>query len=308
MSEMESRLTEAMKAKARAVEPRDEDAALDSITRRVDVRRHRALMVLGAAAAIAVVIGAIALVRRDDGGSKVNVTTNPSTTVAVPTSSPATVPATSPTTGSTPSSTSTTSPPTTATTLPASFPHVWPLDASAGYATPEEAAHSFFADYLGMTEEQLGQSSRSASYGGAQVEGFPRGPGSARTVVDLVQTSAGWVVVGAQADEIVVDDPLPLGGIEHPMHVSGRSVAFEAQLGLELRPGGSMTVVSTGTAMGGSSDMQPFATTIDPPAGDGPLVLLVFEGDASGAQTYSKVTVILLGAGQGDSASSFASS
>jgi len=83
-------------------------------------------------------------------------------------------------------------------------------------------------------------------------------------------------------------------------------VAFEAQLGIELRASGSMSVVATGTAMGGSSEMQPFDTTISPPPGDGPFVLLVFEGDASGAQSYSKVTVVLLGTGQQGGASASA--
>jgi len=193
------------------------------------------------------------------------------------------------------------------TTLPASFPHVWPLDTAGGSATPEEAAHGFFVDFLGMTEEQLGGTTLDTS-GRATVEGFPRGPGSARTVVDLVQTANGWVVTGARADQIVVDDPSPFGGVSHPMHVSGQSVAFEAQLGLELRTGGSTTVVASGTAMGGSTEMQPFDTTISPPPGDGPFVLLVFEGDASGAQTYAKATVVLIGTGQQDNASASASS
>ena len=46
--------------------------------------------------------------------------------------------------------------------------------------------------------------------------------------------------------------------------------------------------------MGGSTEMQPFSTTITPPSTDQPLVLILFEGDASGAQTYTKATVIPL--------------
>jgi hypothetical protein len=295
-----------MDARASGVEPQDETDALARIEGRLNTNRRRGLVLAGAAAAVFVVAGALVLLARGDDKQQVNLGTDSSSSPTSATSTTSGPVITATTLAPTTSSTATTEPGPT-TTLPASFPHVWPLDAAGGFATPADATHSFFAGYLGMTQEQLGATTLDPS-GRATVEGFARGPGSARTVVGLVQTTNGWVVIGANADQIVVDDPLPFGGVSHPMHVSGQSVAFEAQLGLELRSGGSMTVVATGTAMGGSSEMQPFDTTISPPAGDGPFVLLVFEGDASGAQSYSKVTVVLIGVGQQVDASASASS
>ena len=302
MNEIESRLAEAMRARADAVEPHDEDAALGAIARRVNARRNRAFVVLGVAAAIAVVVGAVALLRRDDDTSdKVNVTNKPSTTIASPTSSPATSPATTPSTApttTTSAASTTTSSVPQDTRLPATYPHIWPFEGTVQYDNPEGAAQSFVAEYLGMVVEREVQVRGDNE--GAVVEFFSMPQGGAHMVVDVKHTlQQGWVVTGANADEIVVDDPLPFGGVEHPtMHVSGQSVAFEAQLGLELRPVGSTSPVSTGTAMGGSTEMQPFDTTIATPDGDGPLVLIVFEGDARGEQTYNKATVVLIGVGQ----------
>src|SRR5256885_4982166 len=83
MNDIESRLAETMKARARNVEPDDETAALARITSRVDGRRNRALMVLGVAAAIALVIGAVALFRQGEDKQRVGVT---ATTTTVPVS------------------------------------------------------------------------------------------------------------------------------------------------------------------------------------------------------------------------------
>ena len=294
MNEMESRLNDAMQNQTQNVEPADEQAALASISARLRDRRKRGIIVLGVAAALAVLVGTTLLLRRDDGGSnQVHVSsTSPSSSSTTKSSSSES------TTTSTTTPTTTTLATTTTAPLPLTPPpaFIWPPDGGdgrQGYDTPADAAHFFFVEYLGMTEETLGQTTLGTDT--ATVEGFARGPGSARTVVDLVDTSAGWVVAGARADEIVVDTPQPHDAIADPLTVSGRSVAFEAQLGLEVRPLASMSVVATGTAMGGSTDVQPFSTTLSVPTDEAHLVLIVFEGDASGAQTYAKATVVLLG-------------
>jgi hypothetical protein len=78
--------------------------------------------------------------------------------------------------------------------------------------------------------------------------------------------------------------------------VRTRHGAFEAQLGLELRRFGSKDVVATSTAMAGANgEIGPFSTTIDGPSTNDPLVLVIFEGDTSGEQTYTKASVVLLG-------------
>jgi hypothetical protein len=133
---------------------------------------------------------------------------------------------------------------------------------------------------------------------GVEVEIFPNMRGNARTVVNVVpQSSSDWVVTGANADQIRVDTPKPHDPVTQLITVSGQGSAFESQLGLELRPLGTKDVIATGTAMAGANgEIGPFTTTIGPPSTDQPVVLIVFEGDASGEQTYTYATVVLLGA------------
>ena len=304
--DMESKLTDAMKGQARNVEPADEQAALARITDRVNARRRRGFVVLGVAAALFVLLGSVLLLRRDDGSDQVRVTSDPSSQSSSSTtesSSSETTTTSSTASSSTPASSS--SEPTTTTVAPTTIPppappppHVWPLSDATTYDTPEAAAQSFVVEYLGMTNARVGATN------GNVVEIFANSRTSIRTLVDVADSSAGWVVVGARADEIVVDQPQPYADPSSPMTVSGTSTAFEAQLGLQLRLAGSTTVVGEGTAMGGSNgEMGPFSTTMDVPPGDAPLVLIVFEDDASGEQTFSKASVILLRVGSPQTAS-----
>jgi hypothetical protein len=275
---MESRLRDAIEARTRGVEPRDGSAAaiearVAAAQRTVSMRR-RGLTVLGVAAGLVVIVGAIALLR-DDTDQKVK--------TSGPAASPSTGATTPPTSGTTPAAIVTPAPATSA---------IWPFASSTTtFATPEDAAKSFAVDYLGMTEARLGATT------GNDVEVFPNATGSARTLVHLLDDATrGWVVVGADADEIAVDTPAPHDALTSPLTVSGKSVAFEATLGVQLRPLGSKAPVFADIAMGGSSEMQPFSTTITPPSVDQPLVLVVFEGDASGRGAVTNATVIPLDA------------
>jgi hypothetical protein len=266
MNDIESRLAEAMAARAREVEPRDEDDALSRISERVNMNRRRGLTVLGVAAALVVVVGAVALLRRDDKGQNVKVDPAGTTSTTVAPTTPASV---IPSAGPTP---------------------IWPFASmNRTFATPEEAAKSFAIDYLGMTHARVGHTLV------GNVEIFPNDRGNARTLVHVEERAPrGWVVLGADANEIAVDQPKAHDVLTNPLPVAGRSAAFEAQIGVELRPFGSMPPLVQDFVMGGSSDLQPFSKAITVPATDRPLVLILFEGDASGAQTYTKATVIPL--------------
>jgi hypothetical protein len=290
--DLERHLADALAARANAVEPSGTDS-LDRIEQRVAAEhsassnRRRLFLGLGAAAAIVAIVAAVAVLRNDD---KQAVT-------VVPAASEST------TTSTTTTTTTTTSPATTSPTVrAAAVPHIGPLDAST-FSTPEEAARSFAVDYLGMTNARLGQTIHGEPASGtngppvANVEVFPNARSNARTTVNTVQTADGWVVTGANADLIVVDTPKPHDPVTQLITVSGQGTAFEGQLGVELRPLESSTVLATGTAMAGANgEMGPFTTTIGPPSTDQPVVLVVFEGDASGEQTMTYATVVLLGA------------
>jgi hypothetical protein len=207
-----------------------------------------------------IVSGAVVLLRRDDKGQSVKIDPSARTSTTIRTPSAGTA--------------------------------IWPFESmNRTFATPEEAAKSFAIDYLGMIHARLGKTTK------GDVEIFPNDRGNARTVVHVEQQPPrGWVVVGASADQIVVDQPKPGDALANPLLVSGKSVAYEAQVGVELRPFGSRTPVVTDFVMGGATDPRPFNKQIAIPSTDQPLVLILFEGDASGEQAYTKATVIPLDA------------
>lgn len=273
MNDIESRLAAALRARANDVEPEDEHAALDHITQRVNVNRRRGFVVLSAAAAIVVLVGAIALLNRDDGKNPQHITTATNA-------------------GDTTTTNNTTPP----SVIPQGATGIWPFASmNRTFSTPEEAAKSFAVEYLGMTNARVGKVEAGFEYE-TNVEIFPNDRGSARTVVRVTNHQQnGYVVLGAMADQIQVDQPrVQDNTLTSPLPISGTSVAFEATLGIQLRPLGSTTPVLEDHTNGGSTDMQPFSTTITPPAIDQPLVLIVFEGDASGAGDMTKATVIAL--------------
>lgn len=271
MNDIESRLAEALAARAAEVEPHDEDDALNSISERVNMNRRRGLTVLGIAAALMVAVGAVALLNRDDNKQQLNVASDSS------------------------SSSSSSTPP--VTVVPTSEVAIWPF-ASSGttFATPEAAAKSFAVDYLGMTNARVGATRE--ENGTQNVEIFPNARGTARTVVRTVEQPSGrWVVFEARADEIQVESPIRNAALTAPLTIKGSSTAFEATIGVQLRPFGSTEPLFEGNFMGGSNgEIGPFSTAITPPVTDQPLVLVLFEGDASGEQTFTKATVITLAA------------
>ena len=276
MNDIESRLTDAMAERAREVEPHDEDDALKRISERVNMSHRRAFMILGVAAAVAVAVGTVALLNRGDDKQTqhINTATNSGNTSTTTNTTPTTV-------------------------FQSAAPAIWPFESmNRTFATPEEAAKSFAVDYLGMTLARVGTTLPPADAGGASsVEVFANDRASLRTLVNVVeQPPRGWVVIGASADEIVVDTPKPHDPLAASMNLAGRSRAFEAQLGIQLRSFGSTTSVLEDSAMGGSTEILPFSTTIAPPATDQPLVLVIFEGDASGQGAMSQATVIPLDA------------
>jgi hypothetical protein len=220
-----------------------------------------------------VVVGAVALLRRDDKSQNVRVDPAASTSTTANTTPGSVIPS-------------------------AGAPSIWPFASmNRTFATPEEAAKSFAVEYLGMTQAHVGKTEPGYEYE-TNVEIFPNDRAGIRTVVRVTNYSqTGFVVLGAAGDEIQVERPTVMENtLTSPLTVSGRSRAFEAQINLQLRPYGSTTPVAEGFTMGGGTEILPFSTTITPPSTDQPLVLVVFEGDASGQGAMSQATVIQLAA------------
>jgi hypothetical protein len=281
----EARLRDAIGARAGSVPDARGDGGLGSIKGVVgnamarDRRRHRALAVLGVAAAIVIIGGSIALLR-DDKGQKVATTSSDTPSTVAPTTVPG-------------STTVTSAPPAPEDTA------IWPLAsaASRSFDSPESAAFSFATEYLHMSGQvQVG----SAFIGGTTttVALHPFSTGGPLTTVDLEQTVRGWVVLGASTPDIKVDTPKADDPANDPLTVAGQSTAFEAVINLELRPQDTgERVGDVAATMGGANgELGPFSTTLHPPKDKGPLVLLVYEADASGQGEISAATVIRLGA------------
>src|SRR5258706_3839156 len=177
--DIERRLVDAMAARAGEVEPQDEHQAFDRITQRTNMNRNRTFAIAGLAAAILVVVGAIALLNRDD---------KPSQQVNI-----------AGTTTTSPTTTSTT--PTTPTTALSPYPAdaIWPFASSSrSFDSPGAAALSFAVDYLGMTNAQV------ASQSDTEVVLRGNSRSTVRMVVQVEQTPRGVFVTGAKSDDIVV--------------------------------------------------------------------------------------------------------
>ena len=125
---------------------------------------------------------------------------------------------------------------------------------------PADAAKSFAVDYLGMTNALVG--AECCAPDETTVEIFPNDHGNARTVVHVEPRPHGeqpsdWVVVERRkSDQIVVDSPQPHDVLRPSMTVSGRSAAFEATLGVQLRQFDSTSPILSDIAMGGATDMR----------------------------------------------------
>ncbi|MEY2588934.1 MAG: hypothetical protein QOJ67_918 [Acidimicrobiaceae bacterium] len=283
----EARLRDAIGARAGSVPDARGDGGLGSIKGVVgnamarDRRRHRALAVLGVAAAIVIIGGSIALLR-DDKGQKVATTSSDTPTTGAPTTVPG-------------STTITSAPPAVADTA------IWPLAsaASRSFDSPESAAFSFATEYLHMSDQvQVGSpgAAGDGAPGDVAVGIQPFKTGGPTMSVVLRNSPHGWVVLGASTPDIKVDTPKAGDPANDPLTVSGQSTAFEAVINLELRPQDTgERVGDVAATMGGANgELGPFSTTLHPPKDNGPLVLLVYEADASGQGEISAATVIRL--------------
>lgn len=261
---VEDRLRTALREDIEHVEP--DPAMWDRVQRTVArtrrARRARNGLLAAAAVVLAVVAGAT-LVDRDDARVQ-TVPAHPGTT--------------------TPSTTTTASTATMAPATPAAdvTSAIWPfttqeqLDAyeanpGAGmFFDAEATALEFARTYLGMPDPVRDPADRTdvAAKDRTTIVVRPK-PASRITTAIAVQLFDGpdgpWSVIGASTDDIVVDQPGANVTIQSPVHVAGRSIAFEAVVRVEVREDGQVFGQSLGasTVMGGGTEMAPFAGDID---------------------------------------------
>jgi len=180
--------------------------------------------------------------------------------------------------------TSTSEPQTTLpTTTPATTPvgtstAMWPIASSTTrYADPVSAARGFATDYVGFTDPIVGEFKQGdARSGEVSVQATATGP---VTTVLVRQLGDSWWVLGSSTPNIQLTSPSAAATISSPVHLQGKSTAFEATVNTQVRQDGVTQPLGTGIVMGGANGVTgPFDGTLEfappVPGSSGALVLL----------------------------------
>jgi hypothetical protein len=272
----EDRLRDALAARAADVEPGPD--GLDKIESRLGGSGvgasvwRRGAPFLAVAALAAAVVAAVTLLPNDDGEE---VATAPSRTDGGP----------STTVG------------TSATTVPmpccGDVEAVWPIDGER-ITDPDDVVLGFAHDFLHMPGAQIVE--RNASAGAYVIQPFDTG--GPKTTVLVAGYEGQYFVTGARADDIQLTSPRTRDAVLSPVRVRGTGTAFEATLNYHVYESGRMNDIAGGDHIvmaGSNGEMAPFDDTIpfSRPTTDA-IVLVLYEGDASGQGEISAATVVRL--------------
>ena len=295
---IERDLRETLRTRAEAVPVGRADEG--GLARRLAAARRRRMQarLAAGATALAVVLGAAALVSADDGTpSNVVAGPDPSSTTTAPeastTTSGVTIPvdtvapvAPAPTaTAPAPSVTSGKAPTTVARTTSTRAPlppvpddALWPPPGSpSSFSTPQRAADDFARRFLGMATPQVIPGRVTVGGDEALVELRPFQNGGPTTLLLLRRVGArGWVVVGCSAERIEVSQPAGGAKVASPLTVRGRAQAFEGTVEVEVRGDGAIAPLGTSFGTGGGTEVLPFEATVTftrPPVPRGTLVV-----------------------------------
>lgn len=274
----EERLRAVMIARTSSVEPsadglyRIEEKLMDA---RRDTNRTRMLVGIGAiAAAIAVVVGFLAL--RDDGGEKVD--TAASTTETTSTAETTT------------SETTTTELALTVDPTTAVFPDP---STSRRFDDPAALVQSFAVDMLGFRDPILGDFAQGDSRSG-EIEVRARAEGQPTTVMVRQLEDDTWFVLGASVASIRIDTPAAGTTITSPQALEGAAMAFEGNVVVRLFADG-VTEPITETFVTGRGDgvMGDFTgeLTFEAPADAQHGVLVLFEPSAEDGSTIAATVI-----------------
>lgn len=210
-------------------------------------------------------------------------------------------------TATTVSSTTTTAPTTTTTATTTTtidpnlyLPAVWPwFDSGVRYVNPMAAARGFAEDSVGFDNPVVGPFQQGDSRSG-EVEVRPTADGPVTVVlVRQLGPDDTWWVLGSATANIEVDEPDALDEISSPLTVSGRALAFEGTVDVEVRGDGSTSPLVAGFVTGGGTEMAPFEGTFtftSPGQGGGAVVFLTLS--AENGQVWEAAVVRVQFAGQ----------
>jgi hypothetical protein len=161
---------------------------------------------------------------------------------------------------------------------------IWPLaDTSTRFADPVAAVTSFAVDYLGFTDPIIGEFQEGdARSGEIEVRALDAGPSTTVLVRRLTDDDTWWVL-GAAAENIMIDEPTQGSVLTDPFTLSGSASAFEGTVNVELRTDTDGELIYEGFVTGsGTPEPGPYSTTIafeSPGKVGGALVMLSRSSD-----------------------------
>jgi hypothetical protein len=245
---IEDRLRAAITHRTSSIEPRSdglhhiEEKLMDA--QRATNRNRVLLGVAAAVAAVALVVGVLALTGDDDS----DLDTVASTTTTAPEES---------TTSTTESSPTTFAP----TVDPAQA--LWPrVESSQRFDDPVSAARSFVVDFVGMTDPVVGEFQQGDSRSG-EVPVQPTSDGPTTTVLVRQLEDDTWFVLGSAVEDIRLDTPEAGSDIDCPVRLTGEALAFEGTVQVAIRDDVSEEPIGTGFVTGGGGPAAPFDGTVD---------------------------------------------
>jgi hypothetical protein len=245
------------------------------------------VLVAGIVAAAALAVAALAVVLWPEGGDG-----NDTTATTIPaTSEPTTVPTTEVPTTAVPSTPAPTTPPAVDTT-----PAVFPSAGDARYADPVAAARAFAVDFVGFTDPVVGSyRSGDARSGEVDVRANPTGPVTT-VLVRQLGSDGSWWVLGASTPDIAVDTPTTGATVRSPLTTTGRALAWEGAVAVEVRQDGQAGPLGTGVVTGGGDMMRPFSgvVTFSRPSADRGAVLYVSHSAKDGSVMQATVLRVAL--------------
>lgn len=177
----------------------------------------------------------------------------------------------------TPTTAPTPQPSTTAPAASADATVLWPFPgASTSFATPDAAARSFATEFLRFETPVMGAFQQGDTRSGeVAVRPTERGP---VTTVLVRQVGPGddWSVLGAVTQNIDVTAPAAGETIASPVTVTGRALAFEGTVQVEVRAAGELGPIGTGFVTGGGDVLRSFEGVVPFETPGSPFGALVF--------------------------------
>jgi hypothetical protein len=154
---------------------------------------------------------------------------------------------------------------------------IWPFPGSTTrYDDPVAAARAFARSFLRFEAPVVGTFQRGdARSGEVDIRAAAKGPVTT-IMLRRIGDDTSWSVLGAATANIEVTGPSTSEEISSPVHVTGRALAFEGNVQVEVREDGEYGAIGSGFVTGGGDAMRPFDGAISFETATAPYGALVF--------------------------------